>query len=100
MAHANFGSVRRLLALKQIAVASASGLNYSRLSSIEVGYRDPTKGEDLTLRHVLLRVANRRRQEIETAIAWLESGEPQKWEGDPRKTLVGALLDERELSSP
>jgi hypothetical protein len=92
MTHANFGSVRRLLALKQIAVASAAGLNYSRLSSLEVGYRDPTSREDSALRRVLLRVAERRRQELEAAIAWLRSADPQTWDANPGDALARVLV--------
>jgi len=96
----NFHTVRQLLGLKQFAVADAAGLNRQRLSWIEVGYRDPTRSEDERLRHVLLRVADRRRQELEASIAWLKSGEPQTWEADPRNTLAGDLLDDRDIVSP
>lgn len=97
----NFGTVRELLALKQRLVADASGLNHSRLSALEVGYRDPTKAEDKTLRAVLLRVALRRRQEIEVAISWLKSVEPQTW-GLDRETVAAILegLEKVSESSP
>jgi hypothetical protein len=83
----NFRIVRQVLAVKAIAVADVTGLNSSRLSLLETGLRDPTRSEDLTLRAVLLRVALRRRQELETAIMWLQSREPQTWATDPRKGL-------------
>lgn len=86
----NFRIVRQLLAVKAFKVAAAAGVNPSRLSVLETGYRDPTRSEDLTLRAVLLRVALRRRQEIEAAIMWLQSREPQTWESD-RETLTAAL---------
>jgi hypothetical protein len=97
----NFGSIRKLLGLKQLAVADAAGLNHHRLCWLEVGYRDPTKGEDKTLRAVLVKVAIRRRQEIETAIVWLQSSQPQTWESDPRKALfeIEPLPEGREASS-
>ena len=88
----NFHMVRRLLGLRQFAVADAAVLNRQRLSWIEVGYRDPTRGEDSALRRVLLRVAERRRQEVEAAIAWLKSDEPQVWEAGPRDSLAGILV--------
>jgi hypothetical protein len=81
----NFGSIRKLLGLKQIAVADAAGLNHQRLCWLMVGYRDPTVGEDRTLRAVLLCVALRRRVELEAAIEWLKGNKPQTWEVDPRK---------------
>jgi hypothetical protein len=81
----NFHTVRQLLGLKQFAVADAAGINRQRLSWIEVGYRDPTRGEDDALRRVLLCVAIRRRQELADAISWLKSGEPQTWEREPQE---------------
>jgi hypothetical protein len=96
----NFGSVRKLLGLKQLAVGDAAGLNHQRLCWLEVGYRDPTKAEDKTLRCILLRVAIRRRQEIELAIAWLKSDEPQSWERDPRNALARDLAETSAESSP
>jgi hypothetical protein len=99
----NFRIVRQLLALKAIAIADVTGLNSSRLSLLETGLRDPTRSEDLTLRAVLLRVALRRRQELEAAIMWLQSREPQTWATDPRKALFEASPEEQmsaESSSP
>jgi transcriptional regulator with XRE-family HTH domain len=93
----NFRIVRQLLALKAIAIANVTGLNSSRLSLIETGLRDPTRAEDLTLRAVLLKVGLRRRQEIEAAITWLQSREPQTWELD--RDTVAAILEGQETVS-
>jgi transcriptional regulator with XRE-family HTH domain len=93
----NFRIVRQLLAVKGIRVADASGVNRSRLSLLETGLRDPTKAEDLTLRAVLLKVAVRRRQEIEAAIMWLQSREPQTWALD--RETVAAILEGRETAA-
>ncbi|MGA2921160.1 MAG: hypothetical protein ABSE28_08655 [Candidatus Sulfotelmatobacter sp.] len=95
----NFRIVRQLLALKAFKLADASGLNRSRLFVLESGIRDPTRNEDLTLRALLLKVALRRRIEIETAIMWLQSREPQTWESDPRKALFEPLPEGREASA-
>ena len=95
----NFRIVRQLLALKAFKLADAAGVNYSRLSLIETGIRDATRSEDLTLRALLLKVALRRRIEIETAIMWLQSREPQTWESDPRKALFEPLPEGREASA-
>jgi transcriptional regulator with XRE-family HTH domain len=93
----NFRIVRQLLALKAFKLADAAGVNCSRLSLLETGLRDPTRSEDLTLRAVLLKVALRRRQEIEAAIMWLQSREPQTW-GLDRET-VAAILEGQETVS-
>jgi transcriptional regulator with XRE-family HTH domain len=95
----NFRIVRQLLALKAFKLADAAGVNCSRLSVLETGYRDPTRSEDLTLRAVLLKVALRRRLEIEAAIMWLQSREPQTWESDPRKELARDLVESSEAPS-
>jgi hypothetical protein len=96
----NFRIVRQVLAVKAIAIAEVTGLNSSRLSLLETGLRDPTRSEDLTLRAVLLRVALRRRLELEAAITWLQSREPQTWATDPRKALLEPLPEEPMSSSP
>jgi hypothetical protein len=96
----NVRIVRQVLAVKAFKVADATGINSSRLSLLETGYRDPTKGEDLTLRAVLLKVALRRRLEIEAAIMWLQSREPQTWEVDPRKELARDLVESSASPSP
>jgi len=96
----NFGSIRKLLAVKAFKVAAAAGVNPSRLSVLETGYRDPTKAEDLTLRAVLLKVALRRRLELEAAIMWLQSREPQTWEVDPRNDLARDLVESSAWPSP
>ncbi len=99
----NFRIVRQLLALKAFKLADAAGVNYSRLSLIETGIRDATRSEDLTLRALLLKVALRRRLELEAAIMWLQSREPQTWATDPRQGLFEPSPEEqmsREPSSP
>ncbi len=99
----NFRIVRQLLALKAFKLADASGLNRSRLFVLESGIRDPTRSEDLTLRALLLKVALRRRLELEAAIMWLQSREPQTWATDPRKGLFEPSAEEQmsvESSSP
>ena len=92
----NFHTVRELLGLKQFAVADAASLNRQRLSWIEVGYRDPTSSEDERLRRVLLRVIDRRKEEIEAAAAWLQSGDKQAWGASSKRTFAGTLADSRE----
>jgi DNA-binding XRE family transcriptional regulator len=99
----NFRLVRQLLAVKTIKLADAAGLNRSRLFVLESGQRDPSMGEDLTLRALLLKVALRRRLELEAAIMWLQSREPQTWATDPRQGLFEPSPEEqmsREPSSP
>ena len=94
----NFRIVRRLLSLKAIAVSDVTGLNSSRLSLLEGGLRNPTKAEDLTLRAVLLKVAVRRRLELEAAIEWLKSDKPQTWALD-RETVAAILEGEEAVSA-
>ena len=91
----NFRIVRQLLALKAFKLADAAGVNYSRLSLIETGIRDATRSEDLTLRALLLKVALRRRLELEAAIMWLQSREPQTWATDPHKALFEPLPEDQ-----